>query len=323
MPETVKNLSDIRILLAKLLADARKAIVPVIPWVGYASCRILNPARPHLSLNYVIDDGRDGRGVDMEIGRQTFTLRQEHLHIYNVHPGNRSAVSRTDSGRCVVAFLQVLNSQEMDGLADRPWFAAVPVPMAAPLIRAFESLRLRCVPPGAPQPEYLRGPHAHDPEQPLREDVTFAARIQAATIELLSCAIDVVGPPEEAVLHAVSEPVRRALQFMYLHYTDRALTLGGIATKAGLSGDHFGRVFREQLGITPFAYLIRLRLEEAQRLLGSTDHRIQEIAREVGFSDPFHFSRIFRRQRGISPRRWRDRLAQESASSPAGPRDDS
>ena len=312
MPQTAKNMLDIPILLHKLLADARRAVVPTIPWVGYASCRIWNPPKPHLSLNYVIDDGSGGRGVDMEIGKQSFTLRQGHLHVYNVHQGNRSRSTPAPTGRCVVAFLHVADTADTTALAAKPWFAAVPVGASAPLVRAFEVLRLRCVPPGAPQPEYLHGLHAYDPGQPLRADLTFAARIQAALIELLSCAVDLVGPPEANGPHAVSEPVRRALHFLYLHYTDHSLTLGDIAAKSGLSENHFGRVFREQLGITPVAYLIRLRIEEAQRLLSHTDHRVQEIAREVGFSDPFHFSRIFRQQRGLSPRQWRSAL-------PAGP----
>lgn len=307
MRETVKNLSDIRIILNRLLADARKAIVPVIPWVGYASCMIRNPPKPHLSLNYVIDDGCDGRGTEVEIGEEVFMLREGYLHIYNVHRGNRSVAIPPRGGKCVVAFFEIGAENGGDALADRPWFSAVPVSAATSLIHAFENLRLRCVPPGAPPPQYLLGPYAYDPKRPLLQDLTFTARIQAATLELLSCAIDALGSSGEQGMEPLSEPICRALRFMYLHYTDATLTLGDIAAKAGLSENHFGRIFREQFGIAPFAYLVRLRIEEARRLLNNTDHRIQEIAREVGFNDPFHFSRIFRRQLGFSPRQCRGR----------------
>ena len=48
-----------------------------------------------------------------------------------------------------------------------------------------------------------------------------------------------------------------------------------------------------------------MRFRMAQTLLTSTDVRIKDVARSVGFSDPAHFSRMFRRLGGIDPRHFR------------------
>ncbi|MBT3297190.1 MAG: AraC family transcriptional regulator [Verrucomicrobia bacterium] len=42
-------------------------------------------------------------------------------------------------------------------------------------------------------------------------------------------------------------------------------------------------------------------------MLEHTDLLVEEIAFDVGFSDPFHFSRVFRTIIGLSPRAWRKR----------------
>jgi transcriptional regulator GlxA family with amidase domain len=57
------------------------------------------------------------------------------------------------------------------------------------------------------------------------------------------------------------------------------------------------------------AYLRRLRLHQAQRLLVEGDLAIGEIAPACGFADPFHFSRVCRRLTGKSPRGLRQHSA--------------
>ncbi|WP_228541971.1 AraC family transcriptional regulator [Nocardia sp. XZ_19_369] len=49
------------------------------------------------------------------------------------------------------------------------------------------------------------------------------------------------------------------------------LTLADIAAEVHLSVYHFIRVFREAIGETPHRFLTRLRIEQAQRLLSTTD----------------------------------------------------
>ncbi len=56
-------------------------------------------------------------------------------------------------------------------------------------------------------------------------------------------------------------------------------------------------------------YLRRIRVNRARYLLKNTEQLVEEIAFDVGFSDPFHFSRVFRTITGKSPSAWRKQQA--------------
>jgi AraC family transcriptional regulator len=78
-----------------------------------------------------------------------------------------------------------------------------------------------------------------------------------------------------------------------------------LATLARLSTFHFGVAFRNSVGDSPHAYIIRRRMERAQGLMLSTDKTLSEIAVECGLADQPHFTRLFHRVVGESPAAWR------------------
>ena len=55
-------------------------------------------------------------------------------------------------------------------------------------------------------------------------------------------------------------------------------------------------------------YLRRVRVQQARVLLEDVDLSIKEIARRVGFEDPFHFSKVFHRIDGLPPSLYREAL---------------
>jgi AraC-like DNA-binding protein len=67
----------------------------------------------------------------------------------------------------------------------------------------------------------------------------------------------------------------------------------------------FREAFVNTIGCAPRRYLEERRVAQAARALLETDRTVGEIAREVGYPDPYHFSRVFRRVTGSSPRRYR------------------
>lgn len=74
-----------------------------------------------------------------------------------------------------------------------------------------------------------------------------------------------------------------------------------IAAFVGLSQRRLESLFRENLGTTPGAHALSLRLAAAQRMLTDTGHSIADIALRTGFSDATTFSRAFRARHGQSP----------------------
>lgn len=93
---------------------------------------------------------------------------------------------------------------------------------------------------------------------------------------------------------------------LHLHY-DEALTTSQLAEMAGLSVSQFERRFRHAFGSSPRQYLLRVRIENAARMLVETEQTISQIAHACGFFDHAHFSRSFRRIMNTSPSEHRQR----------------
>ena len=78
-----------------------------------------------------------------------------------------------------------------------------------------------------------------------------------------------------------------------------------LAAMADISRSALSKGFRKYTGQTFKSYLNELLLNRAQELLISADDTVQEIAFELGYSDPYYFHRFFRKQAGISPAKYR------------------
>ena len=78
-----------------------------------------------------------------------------------------------------------------------------------------------------------------------------------------------------------------------------------LARTLGVAYSSFRREFRRRTGLSPQQYQLRMRLQRVQRLLGSTDQSIKEIADRLGFSSPYHLSTAFSAHFGLAPSEWR------------------
>ena len=78
-----------------------------------------------------------------------------------------------------------------------------------------------------------------------------------------------------------------------------------LAAMEHLSTPRYNARFKEQLGISPTQYLLRLRMGAACDLLKNTELSVKEIATMCGYRDPYFFSRAFKAFTGSSPRTYR------------------
>ena len=78
------------------------------------------------------------------------------------------------------------------------------------------------------------------------------------------------------------------------------IEVNDLASLAGRSPYHFTRVFARSIGMTPYRYVVHLRLQAAiGRIRGGMS--LAEVAADTGFSDQSHLSRWIRRVHGVAP----------------------
>jgi AraC-like DNA-binding protein/mannose-6-phosphate isomerase-like protein (cupin superfamily) len=88
------------------------------------------------------------------------------------------------------------------------------------------------------------------------------------------------------------------------------LTVPQLASLLFLSPSRFSEIFTREVGVSPAAYIRRLRLEHAQMLLRTTSLSITEIAYQAGFGDGPHLARAFKAALHFTPTSYRAAFGQ-------------
>jgi AraC family transcriptional regulator len=84
-------------------------------------------------------------------------------------------------------------------------------------------------------------------------------------------------------------------------HMEESIEAGTLARIAGHSTFHFTRIFAKSVGMTPYRYVVHMRLQRARELMRDGRHGLAEIAAATGFADQSHLSRWVRRVHGVSP----------------------
>ena len=71
----------------------------------------------------------------------------------------------------------------------------------------------------------------------------------------------------------------------------------------------FSIAFKEYTGLNFVSYLKKLRIEEAKRLLETTEEKVQDIGRMAGFENDKNFLKCFKAACGVSPSEYRKNTA--------------
>jgi AraC-like DNA-binding protein len=95
----------------------------------------------------------------------------------------------------------------------------------------------------------------------------------------------------------------RVREYCDVHLAEK-ITLEELAAICNLERFHFLKLFKQTVGMTPHAWVVRLRLERACVLLSHTDRSLTQVAQQVGFYDQSHFSRAFRQAFGVAPSKY-------------------
>ncbi len=99
--------------------------------------------------------------------------------------------------------------------------------------------------------------------------------------------------------------IELACHLLGTHFTD-SVDLHEFCLRNGWGYEHFRKLFKARLGISPWQYRVRRKLDAASALLQDKQRPISEIAERLGYSSAYEFSAQFKRYIGISPLFYRE-----------------
>lgn len=94
----------------------------------------------------------------------------------------------------------------------------------------------------------------------------------------------------------------------YIHdCIDQEINLDTLCQIGQISPTHLNRSFKQHYGLTPHAYMINHRINQAKHLLQGKD-KLVDIAQKVGFADQAHFQRVFKKYVLATPGQYRQSM---------------
>ncbi|WP_338554274.1 AraC family transcriptional regulator [Paenibacillus sp. KS-LC4] len=101
--------------------------------------------------------------------------------------------------------------------------------------------------------------------------------------------------------------IKPFIRFLEENYSNPAIGLLQLAEYAGISSQRLNYLFRATTGMSPYQYLIHLRIQKAKEyLINDKKLTVKAVASLVGFLDASHFVSTFRKIESITPQRFRD-----------------
>lgn len=98
--------------------------------------------------------------------------------------------------------------------------------------------------------------------------------------------------------------IKKALLLIQQHYSED-IGLEWLASQLWVNASYLSRVFSQEVGQPFTAYLNRYRIEQAKRLILSSNLKLCEVAEQTGFSSSIVFSRSFKKVTGKTPSEFR------------------
>ncbi len=95
--------------------------------------------------------------------------------------------------------------------------------------------------------------------------------------------------------------IQNSVDYLLANYKKSDLSTKEIADRSFMSEVYFRKLFKEEYGISPHKYIVKLRISHAVELISTGYHSLSEVAYMSGYNDYKYFSAEFKKALGVSP----------------------
>ena len=139
-------------------------------------------------------------------------------------------------------------------------------------------------------------------------DSITALRANALFLDLLYRLHKICGESTRAESASpVGDSIHAAREFILEHFSENC-PLERIAAEVNLSPNYLHTSFKEAFGETPYAYVTKMRIEKAKKLIAAGRESMLTIALETGFCSQSHFNKVFKSVTGKTPKEFRNSI---------------
>ena len=110
--------------------------------------------------------------------------------------------------------------------------------------------------------------------------------------------------------------LNRIVDYIEMHLADK-IAVKALADLVNVSVSQLFRAFKISVGVTPFHYIARRRVEFACTMIRTTGEPLSQVAVACGLCDQAHLCKVFRRTIGMSPSAWRRAMSARDTAIPA------
>lgn len=141
----------------------------------------------------------------------------------------------------------------------------------------------------------------------VREELAGFSSVDAFAERILELCLIVHAKISSERFDSTKKLAEDAKQYIQDHYKEAGLSVDDICSHLGVGTSYFSSVFKKDTGVSFVTYLTGVRMDEAKRLLDTTDEKSYVIAGMVGYDEPNYFSYVFKKQFGVSPSKYRQK----------------
>ncbi|MBW4079854.1 helix-turn-helix domain-containing protein [Paenibacillus sp. S150] len=137
-------------------------------------------------------------------------------------------------------------------------------------------------------------------ENRLYNSLSQRLPVQARFLTLFADAWWALEQPASLSFTKPLDGIDRVISYLHTHY-DRKIQREDAVAMSGLSLRQFTLSFKQRTGSTFTGYLNRIRVDKVKAILLQSRKSLNEVARQVGYTDEFYLSRKFKQVTGMSP----------------------